>query len=111
CNINVICPEGIGWENEIRSVAIITVGGSGFCTGTLLNNCAQDSTPYFLTANHCLDANVENWVFRFNWDSPVCDPTENGPTDQTVSGCELLVNSGGTDVALLRLNSIPPEEY
>lgn len=111
CNINVICPEGDDWRDQIRSVAIITVGGSGFCTGTLVNNCAQDSTPYFLTANHCLDPDVANWVFRFNWDSPVCDPTENGPIDQTVSGCELLVSSVGTDMAFLRLNSIPPEEY
>ena len=111
CNINVICPLGDEWRDQIRSVAIITVGGSGFCTGTLLNNCAEDGTPYFLTAEHCLDANVANWVFRFNWDSPVCDPTENGPVDQTVSGCELLVSSAGTDVALLRLNTPPPEEY
>lgn len=111
CNINVICPEGDDWRDQIRSVAIITTGGSGFCTGTLVNTCAEDGTPYFLTADHCLDADVENWVFRFNWDSPVCDPTENGPIDQTVSGCELLVNSPGTDVALLLLNTAPPEDY
>lgn len=111
CNINVICPEGDDWRDQIRSTAIITVGGDGFCTGTMINNCEQDGTPYFLTADHCLDNNVESWVFRFNWDSPMCAPTQNAPTDQTVSGCELLVNSAGTDVALLQLNSIPPEEY
>lgn len=111
CNINVICPEGDDWRDQIRSVAIITVGGSGFCTGTMLNNCAEDGTPYFLTADHCLDANVTNWVFRWNWESPECEQNLNGPTDQTVSGCELLVNSAGTDVALLRLNTAPPPEY
>ncbi len=111
CNINVICPEGDDWRDQIRSTAIITTGGNGFCTGTLINNCALDSVPYFLTADHCLSADVENWVFRFNWDSPVCDPTENGPVDQTISGCELLVNSAATDVALLRLNAIPPPDY
>ncbi|HRH69658.1 MAG TPA: T9SS type A sorting domain-containing protein [Flavobacteriales bacterium] len=111
CNINVICPEGDDWRDEIRSVAIITTGGSGFCTGTLMNTCAEDGTPYFLTANHCLDADVEDWVFRFNWDSPTCSPTENAPMDQTVSGCTLLANSEGTDMAFLLLNSTPPEEY
>lgn len=110
CNINVVCPEGDEWRDQIRSVALV-ITPTGSCTGTLLNNCAQDGTPYFLTANHCLDADVANWTFRFNWDSPVCDPTENGPMDQTVSGCELLVNSGGTDLAFLRLNTAPPEEY
>src|SRR5436190_1569320 len=111
CNINVICPEGDNWRDQIRSVAIVTTGGNGFCTGTLLNNCQQDSTPYFLTANHCLGPDVEDWVFRFNWDSPVCDPTENGPIDQTVSGCTMLVNNPGSDMAFLLLNSIPPPEY
>jgi len=111
CNINVICPEGDDWRDQIRSVAIITTGGSGFCTGTLLNTCAEDGTPYFLTANHCLDADVEDWVFRFNWDSPTCTPTENAPIDQTVSGCTLLANSEGTDMAFLLLNSAPPDEY
>ncbi|MBK7946223.1 MAG: trypsin-like peptidase domain-containing protein [Flavobacteriales bacterium] len=111
CNINVICPEGDPWRDQIRSVAIITTGGSGFCTGTLLNNCAQDSTPYFLTANHCLDADVENWVFRFNWDSPSCDPTENGPTNQTVANCVLLTSSTTTDLAFLELSAKPPADY
>ncbi len=111
CNINVICPEGDDWRDQIRSVAIITTGGSGFCTGAMLNNCEQDSTPYFLTANHCLGPDVSDWVFRFNWDSPTCDPTENGPIDQTVSGCTLLTSNSGTDMAFLELSSIPPASY
>ncbi len=111
CNINVICPEGDNWRDQIRSVTRIVVGGSGFCTGTLINNCALDSTPYILTANHCLNASIESSIFLFNWDSPDCDPTANAPMDQTVSGCQLLVNSAGTDVALLRMNSIPPADY
>jgi len=111
CNINVICPEGDDWRDQIRSVAIITTGGNGFCTGTLLNNCAQDSTPYFLTADHCLSPDVADWVFRFNWDSPSCDPTEDEPTLQTVSGCVLLTSSNATDMAFLELNQIPPVDY
>ncbi len=111
CNNNVICPEGDGWRDQIRSVAIITVGGSGQCTGTLINNCAEDGTPFFLTANHCLGGNVSNWVFRFNWESPVCGANQNGPTNQTVAGCTQLANSAGSDVALLRLNTTPPANY
>lgn len=111
CNINVICPEGDNWRDQIRSVTRIVVGGAGFCTGTLINNCALDSTPYILTADHCLNANIESSIFLFNWDSPDCDPTANAPMDQTVSGCQLLVNSAGTDVALLQMNSIPPADY
>ncbi|MEZ4740123.1 MAG: trypsin-like peptidase domain-containing protein [Flavobacteriales bacterium] len=113
CNNNVICSVGDAWRDEIRSVAMITVNGSGICTGTLINNCAQDGTPYFLTANHCLpgNLNVSTWVFRFNWNSPSCTQNQNGPTNQTISGASLLANSAATDVGLLRLNSTPPASY
>jgi lysyl endopeptidase len=110
CNNNVICPVGDPWRAQIRSVAMITVGGSGLCTGQLINNCENDGTPYFLTANHCLGGS-NTWVFRFNWNSASCTQNQNGPTNQTVSGSQLLVNSGGSDVALLRLNTTPPASY
>lgn len=110
CNNNVICAVGDAWRSQIRSVAMITVGGSGLCTGTLINNCEEDGTPYFLTANHCLGGN-NTWVFRFNWNSPTCILNNNGPTNQTVSGSTLKVNSATTDVALLQLNSTPPASY
>ncbi|MBL0126616.1 MAG: trypsin-like peptidase domain-containing protein [Flavobacteriales bacterium] len=110
CNNNVICPVGDPWRDQIRSVAMITVGGSGICTGQLINNCANNGTPYFLTANHCLGGN-NSWIFRFNWNSPTCTPTQNAPTNQTVSGSTLKASSGGSDVALLQLNSTPPANY
>ncbi|MDQ3100514.1 MAG: lysyl endopeptidase, partial [Bacteroidota bacterium] len=112
CNINVICPQGDEWRDQIRSVALVNTGG-GLCTGTLLNNCSNDGTPYFLTAHHCLpdDQDVSNWIFRFNWDSPVCDPTEDQPLVQSISGSELLESNSGTDMAFLQLSSVPPEDY
>ncbi len=111
CNNNVICPEGDPWRDQIRSVAIMMSGGSGFCTGQLINNCAEDGTPYFLTANHCLGGSMNNWVFRFNWESPQCGQNLNGPTNQSVSGATLKASSGGSDVALLQLNTTPPSSY
>lgn len=112
CNNNVICPAGDPWRAQIRSVAMITVGGSGLCTGQLINNCNNDGTPYFLTANHCVTgSNVGTWSFRFNWNSPTCTPTTNAPTNQTVSGSTLKVNNAASDVALLQLNSTPPASY
>ncbi|HRD51510.1 MAG TPA: trypsin-like peptidase domain-containing protein, partial [Flavobacteriales bacterium] len=76
----------------------------------LINNCQNNGTPYFLTANHCLGGN-NSWVFRFNWNSPVCTPTTNAPTNQTVSGSQLRANNAASDVALLQLNSTPPASY
>jgi lysyl endopeptidase len=113
CNNNVICPEGDPWRAQIRSVAIITVGGSGLCTGQMINNCAQDGEPYFLTARHCLPSNqnVGNWVYRFNWNSPSCPLNQNGPTNQTVSGSQLLAQNAGSDVALIKFNNPVPTGY
>jgi hypothetical protein len=111
CNRNVICPQGDLFRDQIRSVAMITVGGSGMCTGQLINNCENDGTPYFLTANHCVFGSVSNWIFRFNWDSPQCNQNLNGPTNQTVSGSSLKVQNATSDVALLELNAIPPASY
>ena len=110
CNNNVACNEANDWRDEIRSVAmILTSGGSRLCTGSLINNGSQDLSPYFLTANHCLGGN-NSWIFMFNYESPTCS-NQNGPTNMTVSGSSLLVNSSSSDVALLLLNEIPPESY
>ena len=53
CNVDVKCPEGDPYRDQIRSVAVYSTGGSTFCTGSLVNNTAQDRKPYFLTAYHC----------------------------------------------------------
>ena len=109
CNINVNCPEGDMWQTESRSVALIVSGGFAVCSGALVNNTAQDGTPYFLTANHCLGGN-NNWVFYFNHETAGCNGS-NGPTNQSVSGSSLLASSAGSDMALLELNETPPADF
>ncbi|MBK7704054.1 MAG: hypothetical protein IPI34_14785 [bacterium] len=37
CNIDVVCPEGDGWRDDIQSVAVISTGGSTFCSGFMVN--------------------------------------------------------------------------
>ncbi len=113
CNHDVNCPLGNGWQDQINSVAIIIINGSGGCTGALINNTLNDGTPYFLTANHCLGGSVANWVFRFNWDSPtpVCgaNAASTMPPQpyNEVNGSVLRANSAGSDMALLQMNSRP----
>ena len=109
CNINVNCPEGEDWQAESKSVALIVSGGYSVCTGALLNNTAQDGTPYFLTANHCLGGH-NNWVFYFNHEAANCTQTT-GPTNQSVSGSSLRASNGGSDFALLELSETPPESF
>lgn len=113
CNIDVLCPLGIGWENQTRAVAMIVVSGSGICTGALVNNTNNDGTPYFLTANHCLGGSTGSWAFRFNWKSPVAvcaspsasqDPGP--PYDETANGATVLVNGTEADHALLQIDNL-----
>lgn len=115
CNIDVNCPLGNGWDSEIRSVAMIVVGGSGICTGALVNNTCNDGSTYFLTANHCLGGSTGSWAFRFNWESPPgtesCATTTGSvdpgpPYDQTANGATILVNSAASDFALLEINNM-----
>lgn len=109
CNINVNCPEGADWEIEKRSVALIVNGGFAVCSGALVNNTAQDGTPYFLTANHCLGGQ-NNWVFYFNHETAGCSGNT-GPTNQSISGSVLRANNSASDVALLELSDVPPANF
>lgn len=115
CNIDVHCPLGNGWENQIRSVAMIVVGGSGICSGALINNTCNDGTPYFLTANHCLGSSTGNWAFRFNWASPpgtescatTAGSTDPGPPyDETANGATVLVSGTEADYAFLQIDNM-----
>lgn len=115
CNIDVECPLGNGWDDQIRSVAMIVVGGSGICTGALINNTCEDGRPLFLTANHCLGGSTGNWAFRFNWKSPAgtescattAGSTDPGPPyDQSANGATVLVSGNQADHALLEIDNM-----
>ncbi len=111
CNINVKCPVGEPWSNEIRSVAmILTASGSRLCSGVMVNNARQDLTPYFLTANHCMSGSPSTWIIMFNYQSPTCQNI-NGPLNYTVSGTQTRATNSASDFALLRLNEAPPDSY
>lgn len=115
CNVNVVCPEGEGWDKQVRSIGmIVTNDGTRWCTGTLINNVNNDNTPYFLTANHCiLEAgdNPATWSFIFNYKSAVCSPSENGLLGNSVFGAEVKASNITNDFALLQLNQSPPDDF
>ena len=110
--MNVNCPEGADWQNEKKAVALIVEGGSAVCSGALVNNTAQDGTPYFLTANHCLSGGnpTANWVYYFNHESATCTGNT-GPTNQSISGSTLKANRAGSDFCLVHLNDTPPQSW
>ncbi|RLD77174.1 MAG: serine protease, partial [Bacteroidetes bacterium] len=111
CNVNVNCTEGDDWQNEKKSVVKYTYNGY-VCTGALINNAAEDDTPYLLTANHCIGSSSEaaSAVFWFNYESENCIATGN-PSYQSISSSSLIATGGSLDFSLLELSVEPPLDY
>ncbi len=109
CNVNAVCDTAI-WGDEIRSVVMqLTAGNSRVCSGALINNTANDGTPYILTANHCSPAT--NNIFMFNYQSPQCATNIDGPTTNTISGVTIIANNTPSDFFLVKLSATPPASY
>lgn len=110
CNNNVSCAIAAGWEQPISSVVMLVVGGSGFCTGAIVNNTLEDRTPYLLTANHCY-SDPASWVFWFNWESNGCGNPPNSPAYDSLSGAALRARRTDSDFCLVELNDAIPDLY
>ncbi|MEM9835738.1 MAG: proprotein convertase P-domain-containing protein [Bacteroidota bacterium] len=105
CNLDVVCSAEDGWgivdgyRDIIRSVAVMSEGGTTFCTGFLVNNARQDCTPYFMTANHC-GTNAPALVVYWNFINSVCRQPFSGASGGNGDGQLVDFNSG----AILRAN-------
>jgi lysyl endopeptidase len=135
CNVDVACEDADPWRDQVRSV-----GGYGFtrgedaliCTGSLVNNTAEDRTPYFLTAEHCVQTEEEarSMVFYWNYQNKTCrapgssesgEVTSDDPLDQTSSGALLRARYGSThedgsiagkpDLTLVEIDDDIPFDY
>lgn len=122
CHVNVACvPESLGWEDEIDAtvrISVVTPQGSGWCSGTLINNVRQDCAPYILTAWHCgrtsTTAQYNQYKFYFNFQYATCAGGAYS-TSQVMTGAQLKAFSddyapqyqgvGGSDFMLLRTNA------
>lgn len=132
CHPNLICyPEDI---QPGSGVVGLIINGTFYCTGVLVNNTAEDGTPYLLTATHCLNNNYSfgssnpslwqkygqrgSWhydkvagsiVAFFNYQSPLCDMDIRGPIQMTMASADSVLISENHDISLLKLK-LQPEE-
>jgi hypothetical protein len=101
CNVDVVCSEGDDWWDEIPCVAVISTGGSTFCTGFMVNNTSQDRTPFFMTANHCgvSGSSAPSLVTYWNYQNSWCRPPGSGDSGGAGDGSLNQFNTGSTYLA------------
>ena len=117
CNVDVMCSTGDAWWDEIPSVGVFTLGGWLTCTGAMINNTAEDQTPYFLTANHCgvTSSSDSTIVVYWNHQNSYCRTpgssdsggNGNGSWSQFTSGSTMRATRSYTDFTLTELSSNP----
>lgn len=122
CMINVICSGAEQWEDQKKGVLQLRMlksdGQTYLCSGTLINNTANDATPYVLTADHCFENMTReqinsNTEFIFEYESATCQMKDR-PRYKYHKGSEVLVLSpiiGGSDGALLKLSEAIPDSW
>lgn len=113
CNVDVVCPDGDGWRDDIQSVAVISTGGSTFCSGFMVNNTAQDERSFFMTAYHCgiHTSQAPTLVTYWNFNSPTCGQQGGGSLAQFLTGSTFRAESSASDFTLVELNSVPDASW
>ena len=122
CNIDVVCPEGDGRRDIIRSVAAYSKSGSLACTGSLVNNTANDKKMYFLTAHHCgmgTASTAASIVVYWNYQNSTCrapgssssGANGDGSLSQSQTGAVVRATNAASDFTLLELNTAANPAY
>ncbi len=112
CNRNINCPEADLWQDVKRSVVLILASNNTrLCTGTLLNNVREDSTPYILSASHCNLATNSIFVFGYENSSSNCQVNLDGSLSNSISGAFSRSRNSYSDFHLFELSSTPPPSY
>ncbi|AHW62391.1 Por secretion system C-terminal sorting domain-containing protein [Draconibacterium orientale] len=112
CNIDVNCQIGDRWSEVKDAVVRLIVDGREVCTGTLLNNTAENKKPYVLSASHCYDKweYAKTTVYTFNYESPYCAPLDGDPI-HSLSGAIMKAHYDSLDFALVELDDLPPPDF
>ncbi|MDR0505530.1 MAG: hypothetical protein LBH32_01755 [Dysgonamonadaceae bacterium] len=112
-------------EKLIRATVLLMINGQYSCTGTLVNNTANDEKPYLLTAVHCLNNNFSSGYMNesfyvtaagtivafFNYNRPVCETDMKATEEMSLAGTELRFIEERKDVVLLEFKEKPPVYY
>ncbi len=120
CNVDVACSVSAGWENQIQSVARITIEGNYLCSGAAIRSHTTNPPPYFLTASHCgvTSSNASTVVAYWNYEHSTCRTPGSSASGSAGDGSTAIFSSGTThkvsyepsDMTLLELDDPFPFE-
>lgn len=124
CMVNINCEEGDAWQTEKNGVCLMTLIIGQYiyyCSGSLVNNTAENLKPYILSAYHCIDldeavtqSDLNKYTFYFHFERTSCENTSAAASYKTITGCKKVAGipiDGGSDGLLLLLNQNIPEHY
>ena len=102
CNMDVAClGEDDPWNDPRRAVGAITIAGTDTCTGSLVNNTAQDRRRLFATATHCqvTAGTAPSMVVYWNYEWPTCRTPGTSASGQVNAPDPDMASSGATFIA------------
>lgn len=109
---DLLCTIGDNWRAEARAVIRLLDAAGAFCSASLINNTAQDFTPYVLTADHCNcgggGAGTFNFQFFF-WENTCNTNSPNGGAITFVNGGVFNAARAQTDFLLVTMNDDPSD--
>ena len=112
CSIDTACrPELDAQSRSVARLLFVEKGNSFQCTGTLLNDARSSTTPYLLSAQHCIGSQATaatvttDWFYR----ASTCNSGTLSPaTKRLYRGATLLYASVDTDTAFMQMNEPAP---
>ena len=127
CNVDVVCGNPsqafLNTRNAVAKMLFTVGGGTGLCTGTLLNDTDPSTQiPWFYGANHCFDAESPPYrspaqmqqiasTLNTYWffEATACGSMAANPNFvQRFGGATYMYNNQPADVLFLRLNESAP---
>lgn len=125
CQVDVACPEIVGWECQRDAtvrLSIIESGGSYLCSGAMVNTTAMDCRRYMLTALHCASEVTDDEFallkVYYNYERPECGEG-NGFLNRRRTGVIRLADSDdiqgnnfdGSDFLLVEIEDEIPSSW
>ena len=111
CQVDVTCTTPLPAGSDATAYLVFNKNGFSYsCSGTLLNDNINSSTPYLLTANHCISSQTvaATLYTEFKYRSTTCNDGATGTYFNTLTtGSTLLYTAYNTDSTLVRLAATP----